>query len=54
MTGFSNGRCFCTLELATSTIEAIGVFLYKVSPGVLYLDLAAEGAQVLISLQILL
>ena len=22
MTGFSNGRCFCTLELATSTIEA--------------------------------
>ena len=31
MTGFSNGRCFCTLELATSTIEAKGVFLR--SPG---------------------
>ena len=34
-TRFSSGRCLSTLELAISTIEAEGVFLCKVSPGVL-------------------
>ena len=32
MTGFSNGRCFYTLELATSTIEA-KVTVFFCSPG---------------------
>ena len=47
ITRFSSGRCLSTLELAISTIEAEGVFLCEVSPGVLLLDLAAEGAFVL-------
>ena len=51
---FCGGRCLSTLELAISTIEAKGVFLCKVSPGVLLLDLAAEGAFVLWNLQLLL
>ena len=51
---FGGGRCLSILELATSTIEAKGVFLCKVSPGVLLLDLAAEGAFVLWNLQLLL
>ena len=51
---FGSGRCSSTLELATSTIEAEDMFLCKVSPGVLSLDLAAEVAFVLWSLQVLL
>ena len=27
MARFGSGRCFCTLELTTSTMEAEGVFL---------------------------
>ena len=54
MIRFGSGRCSSTLELATSTIEAEGVFLCEVSPGVLLLDLAAEVAFVLWSLQVLL
>ena len=34
-------------ELVTSTIEVDGVFFCEVSPGVLKLDLAVEGAFVL-------
>ena len=54
ITRFGSGGCPSTLELATSTIGAEGVFLCEVSPGVLWLDLAAEGAFVLWSLQLLL
>ena len=35
ITRFSSGRCSSTLELVISTIEAEGVFLCEVSPGVL-------------------
>ena len=51
---FGSGICFCTVELANSTIVVKGVFLCKVSPGVLLPDLAAEGAFVLWNLQLLL
>ena len=32
---FGSGICFCSVELANSTIVVKGVFLCKVSPGVL-------------------
>ena len=51
---FGSGRCSSTLELATSTIDAEGMFLCEVSPGILLLDLAAEVAFVLWGLQVLL
>ena len=50
---FGGGRSLSTLELASSTIEAKGVFLCEVSPGVRLLDLAAECTFVLWSLQLL-
>ena len=54
MSRFGGRRCLSTLELATSTTEAKGVFLWEISPGVLLLDLVAEGGFVLWSLQLLL
>ena len=53
-TRFGSGRCPSTLELATSSIRAEGMFLYEVSPGVLLLDMAADGAFVFWSIQPLL
>ena len=50
---FGSGRCPSTLELATSTIRAEGVFLYEVSAGVLLPDMAVEGAFVFWSIQLL-
>ena len=50
---FGGGRSLSTLKLASSTIEAKGVFLCEVLLGVLLLDLAAEGTFVLWNLQLL-
>ena len=52
-TRFGSGRCPSTLELATSTIRAEGVFLHKVSLRVLLLDMAVEGTFVFWSIQLL-
>ena len=54
---FGSRRCFCTLELATSTIEAEGVFLCgsvtRARSHLQFQDLVVKGVFVLWSLQLL-